>query len=346
MDPLASKRCPQVGMQVVGNGRRARRGGPPAAAVRQPSVTARRAQQGLPRRRAVGRLRAGRARHAAIVGAGSSTLRRPVRALYVDLDNTLLGRGAALLRDGQGAFSLLGVRALEACHRAGVEVVPFSGRRRTQVAEPARLLGCPAFIFEAGCGLSLDGELIWLTGEMQPTTRSIYEQIAESGAPRLLLDRYAGRLEHHDPWHLGRDASHLFRGDVDAGEADTLLASHGQGHLRLVDNGAVHVRSPTMPEVDAPRAYHLIPGAASKVRAVARHMRARGLAREDCIAVGDSREDLAAAGAVATFWLVANGLADDPSIRAVLAQHSNARVCDEGCGAGVYEAVVRTLAAR
>ena len=44
-------------------------------------------------------------------------------ALYLDLDGTLLGRGASLLHDGEGAISLLGVRAIEACLRADVEVV-------------------------------------------------------------------------------------------------------------------------------------------------------------------------------------------------------------------------------
>ena len=55
----------------------------------------------------------------------------PLRAIYVDLDNTLLGRGASLFHDGEGRPSLLGPRAIEACHRAGVEVVVMSGRRRT-----------------------------------------------------------------------------------------------------------------------------------------------------------------------------------------------------------------------
>jgi len=41
-----------------------------------------------------------------------------MRCLYVDLDGTLLGRGASLLHDGDGDFTLLGVRALEACARA------------------------------------------------------------------------------------------------------------------------------------------------------------------------------------------------------------------------------------
>ena len=64
-----------------------------------------------------------------------------LRCVYCDLDGTLLGRGASLLHDGEGRFTLLGVRALEACARAEVEVVLYSGRRRAQVNEDARLLG-------------------------------------------------------------------------------------------------------------------------------------------------------------------------------------------------------------
>ena len=63
-------------------------------------------------------------------------------------------------------------------------------------------------------------------------------------------------------------------------------------------------------------AYHLIPAVASKARAVARHMQARGYAREECIAVGDSREDMDAAAVVGAFWLVANALERDPGLAA------------------------------
>ena len=260
-----------------------------------------------------------------------------LRALYVDLDGTLLGPGASLLRDGDGRFTLLGVRALEACDRAGVEVVPYSGRRRSSMFSDARLLGCSTYIFEAGCGLVLDGELEWLTGDLLPRPdATIHALIAASGAPDLLLRTYAGRFEYHDPWHLDRDVSHLFRGDIDASEADRLLLEQGLGHLRLVDNGAISL--PGM------RAYHLIPRVASKGRAVARHMQARGYAPQTCIAVGDSREDLTAAEVVGGFWFVANALERDPSIAEALAGVANARVAEESYGAGVYEAVLTTLA--
>jgi phosphoglycolate phosphatase len=265
-----------------------------------------------------------------------------LRCLYVDLDGTLIGPNGSLLRDADGEFTLLGVRALEACHRAGVEVVIYSGRRRQTVYYDARLMGLTSYVFEAGAAVVLDGELHWLTGDLVPRDgRTIFDQIEATGAPALLLERYAGRLEYHAPWHEGREVSHLFRGDVDAFEADALLEAEGLGHLRLVDNGGIH---PIVPGAEHTRAFHLVPRSASKAGAVAWHMRARGYAREDCMAVGDSREDLGAAEVVATFWLVANGLERDPTIREALT--ANTRVCAERNGAGVYEAVVTELAER
>jgi hydroxymethylpyrimidine pyrophosphatase-like HAD family hydrolase len=264
--------------------------------------------------------------------------------LYVDLDGTLLGPGAALLRGGDGRFSALGVRALEACWRADVEVVLYSGRRQSSVFEAARLIGSSAYIFELGCGLVLDGELEWLTDGIEPDAErgSIFDQIERSGAPAMLLSHFAGRLEYHTPWSIGREVSHLFRGDVDLGEAAVVLADGGCDWLRLVDNGVVRAHSEQMPGLPVVHAYHLVPAAASKARAVARHMQARGYSSADCIAAGDSREDMDAAEVVGTFWLVANALERDPTLTA--SGRSGVRVASEGYGAGVYEAVVTTLA--
>jgi len=274
-----------------------------------------------------------------------------VRCMYVDLDGTLLGRGASLLHDGEGAVTLDGVRAIQACLRADVEVVLMSGRRRAQVYEDARLLGQASFIYEAGSCVVLDSEEHWLTGDgwnirQQPGELTIAEQIERSGAPALLLERYAGRLEYHEPWHVQREVSHLFRGLVDAVEVDELLAARGHGDLRLVDNGVVNRRSPALAELSHVRGYHLLPASASKAAAVAFHSRARGYAREQTFAVGDSREDLTCAAHVETFWLVANAVARDPSIRESVASYDNVRIAEAGHGAGVYEAVVQTLVTR
>jgi hypothetical protein len=270
-----------------------------------------------------------------------------MRCLYVDLDGTLLGPGGALLRGADGRFSALGIRALEACWRAGVEVVLYSGRRQSSVFQGARLLGCSSYIFELGCGLVVDGELEWLTDGLVPSAErgSIYDQIDASGAPALLLSRFAGRLEYHTPWSTDREVSHLFRGSVDLDEVAALLAGARLGWLRLVDNGVVRAHSEQMPGLPVVHAYHLVPAAASKARAVARHMRARRYSISDCIAVGDSREDMDAASVVDQFWLVANALERDPTLEGEASARAGVRIATEGYGAGVYEAVVTTLAA-
>jgi hypothetical protein len=55
---------------------------------------------------------------------------------------------------------------------------------------------------------------------------------------------------------------------------------------------------------------------------------------------------LAAAAHVGSFWLVANAIERDPSLREGLAAFGNVRIAEDGHGAGVYEAVVTTLAER
>ncbi len=331
--------------------------------------------------------------------------------MYVDLDGTLLGPGGSLLRAADGSFALDGVRALQACARADVEVVLYSGRTYRSVFEDARLLGQGSFIFELGCGLVVDRELEWLTGGVEPSaqTGSIHDQIEATGAPALLLDRFAGALEYHTPWSVGREVSHLFRGRVPSAEAEAVLAAAGFDWLRLVDNGVIWTgdsgrdqherrewsglsvggsgasaggaessaggagasaggagasagaaessaggsgRSVPGPQAGhgwgvgpgRVHAYHLIPAVSSKARAVARHMQNRGYRPHECIAVGDSREDMDAAEVVGCFWLVANAMERDPTLTDDVAGRAGVRVASGSFGAGVYEAVVTTLA--
>jgi phosphoglycolate phosphatase len=251
-----------------------------------------------------------------------------LRAAYVDMDGTLLGRSASLFHDADGAFTMLGARALEACFRAGVEVVPYSGRRQSTLLHDARMLGVRSYIFEAGCGMVLDGEIEWLVDAGD-----------DAAANELLLSRYAGRLEQYDPWQRGRESSRLYLGrDVVASEADELLIEEGFEGWRLVDNGLLHGAG----DADA-RAFHLVPRAASKARAVAAHMQARGYTVDDVIAVGDSMEDMGAASVVGTFWLVANAL---PEVHDAARALDNVRIAEAPNGGGVYEAVITELAER
>jgi hydroxymethylpyrimidine pyrophosphatase-like HAD family hydrolase len=268
-----------------------------------------------------------------------------LRCVYTDLDGTLLGRGASLFRDAGGGFSMSQARGLEACERAGVEVVIMSGRREPQVAEAARLMGQTSYIYEAGCAYCIEGEKTLMTGEMRPDeSGTIYEQIEDRGIPRLLFEHFDGRLEYHSPWHHGRVLSHLFRGKIDVDEANAFLWEHGDEDLRLLDNGAI---GREMAAIEGPtHAYHLVPHAVSKSSAVAAHARARGYHPSECIAVGDSVEDLEVAPSVGRFFVVANGPERDPGLRAYLPSWDNVTVTEGSMGDGFYEAIVSTLVER
>lgn len=267
-----------------------------------------------------------------------------IRCVYTDMDGTLLGRDGSLFHDAGGHWTSLPSRALEMCDRAGVEVVLKSGRRKAGVMVPARLMGMRSFIYEVGCALVVDGEEEFLTDGFVPRDgKNVFEQIRDSGALDLLFKSYPGRLEYHTPWHVGRDVSHLLRGAIDAGEANRLLAEHGHDRLRLVDNGVISDRGTLA--VDEPvHAYHLMPRGGSKVRAVARHMQIRGYSRDECMAIGDSREDLEVAEVVGRFFLVANAVESDPEITRAASRHGNVEVTEARNGEGFYEAVVRSLA--
>ena len=267
-----------------------------------------------------------------------------LRAVYTDLDGTLLGRHGSLFADADGEFTMLGARAVEATHRAGAELILMSGRREAQVASDSRMLGQTSYIYEAGCAVMIDGERTVLLGDFElADDATVYESIVELGIPELMFESFPGKLEYHSPWHTDRVHSHLFRGKVDAVEANAILEREGHTALKLIDNGAI-VRG--MEGIDGPaHAYHLMPTAASKANAVDFHMRARGYAPDECIGVGDSVEDLAVADVVPRFFVVANGPRKDAGLREAVAKRPNVTVTEGRNGEGVYEAVVSTLAA-
>jgi hydroxymethylpyrimidine pyrophosphatase-like HAD family hydrolase len=266
-----------------------------------------------------------------------------LRCVYTDLDGTLLGRWGSLFRDSDGEFSMLQARAIEACHRAEVEIVIKSGRREAQVMEDARLIGQRAYIYEVGCGVVIDGEKTVLVGDAEADPeKTLAQTMVDRGIPDLLFEHFDGRLEWHYPWHRQRELSLLFRGKVDVDEGNRVIAEAGHEGLRLIDNGAIF--RPVEGVEGHAHAYHLLPEAASKTNAVAFHQQARGYAPEECIAIGDSVEDLAVAQAVGRFFVPANGPERDPALKEAIARYPNVTVTEGRMGEGVYEAIVSTLA--
>ncbi len=227
--------------------------------------------------------------------------------LFSDVDGTLVGRGGALLADLDGAPSLAAAEALLTARQAGLEIVLVSGRTRAQLWEAARLLGLRDAIAEMGAVLVRDGraELQW--GEApRDLGETPAEALRRSGALRVVLDGFAGRIEPHVPWHQNRQGTALLRGQVEVAEVDAALRAEGLGWARLLDNGRLRGPYPHLGPGET-HAFHLLPAAVSKAATAATYLAARGLAPSQAAAVGDGPADLELADAVGAMFLVANG---------------------------------------
>ncbi|HEV8681939.1 MAG TPA: HAD family phosphatase [Actinomycetota bacterium] len=272
-----------------------------------------------------------------------------LRVVYADLDGTLLGPGGSLFADADGRVSMRAVEAVAALHRAGVALVPISGRTVQLVREAARLLGSRSYIAELGAITSFDGEFAHDFGPFTGTGTP-FQAMARSGAAAVLLETFEGTFEPHAPWaHLPREASMLFRGQVDLAEARALLDRSGFDWLSLEDNGIIPRwlpgseadRFPGL-DVDEVHAYHLVPRGVSKAAAAAADLARRGLGPEAAIGVGDSPADAELAPHVAAVLVVANGRR---AVEATGAWPDNVYVTDASYGDGFAEVVFTLLRA-
>ena len=242
------------------------------------------------------------------------------KVLYTDLDGTLLGRGACLLKDGDGAPTLDAATAAMELNRAGLKVVICSGRNAKQLMEVTRMLGWNDFIAELG-GVRHYREgarRVYDTGEWPDGVclpgETPYEAIVRVGAVDALREHFPGLIEYHDPWHLDREVTHVLRGNLPVAEAQAVLDTLPLP-VSLVDNGIIHPPKHTLVGVTEVHAFHLVPTGVGKAQAIAADLTGRGLARDEAIAIGDSAADVAMGDAVGLMVIVRNGL-DDPALRA------------------------------
>ena len=191
----------------------------------------------------------------------------------------------------------------------------MSGRREPQVHEDARLIGQSSYIYEAGCALVVDGEKTLLTGELKPTeeaTSTSRSSVGRARPPVRGLSRGGssitprGTTAASSPICSGARSTSARR---TAARASTATGICGCSTTARSAPDAGHRGRPRLP-----------PGSARGQQGGGgrRHMRARGYAPEECIAVGDSVEDLEVADAVGRFFVVANGPERDPGLRAAI----------------------------
>jgi hydroxymethylpyrimidine pyrophosphatase-like HAD family hydrolase len=250
-----------------------------------------------------------------------------VRAVYTDLDGTMLGRGGAFVRDHSGALNGEPAGVLLDALDRGVDLVPSTGRSLRGLLGDARILGLQTVIAEMGAIIAYDvgREIVTNLGEYPGGEEPPAAHMERTGAVAMLFSTFAGRLEHHTPWSAWRDYTQLFRGLVDTDEADRALDDAGFPWLALHDNGRLHGAYLGMAQ-GAAHAYHLMPRGVDKGSAVALDRARRGYAVHETLAIGDAIADLAMAAEVGALVLVRDAVDDDRALASAASEIPNVYV--------------------
>lgn len=261
-----------------------------------------------------------------------------VRVIYTDMDGTLTGPEGSLFTTARGEVSLLPARAILKVLKKRTDVVIVSGRTRLQLRECARILGFKNYIAESGCEIvyELGRKVVYNMGETKiekgKTPRKIIE---ESGAIELLFSIFPGKIRYYTPWSEEVEDNVILVGNVDVKRANQVLKDHGFSNLRLNDNGQV----PPEKDFISPHCYHLMPAMASKKSAVQKDKKIRFLVKEELVGIGESIEDVKIAPEVGVYFVVKNGLENNPEIGKLIEKSDNIFLLDQKMGMGWAEAI-------
>lgn len=247
---------------------------------------------------------------------------RKVRYVITDADGTMFtGAKATVNTAGEPSAEL--IEALVELTKAGVGVIPCTGRNRAMIQEDARVLGFPGWIAEMGGVLctrqSSNPEWHYFTGTMpydEASGKTPHDVICETGVINEMLARWPGHLETYHDNGIGfeyREVTVALRGDAPEDDIQDML-DHSGLPLYLSDNGMVdHISGASELVCDHARpegihTYHITPAGVSKGSGILRFIELAGLEPDEVLGAGDSPADCVIADAVGTFLFMCNGL--------------------------------------
>ncbi len=247
---------------------------------------------------------------------------RKVRYVITDADGTMFtGAKATVNTAGEPSAEL--IETLVELTKAGVGVIPCTGRNRAMIQEDARVLGFPGWIAEMGGVLctrqSSNPEWHYFTGTMpydEASGKTPHDVICETGVIDEMLARWPGHLETYHDNGIGfeyREVTVALRGDAPEDDIQDML-DHSGLPLYLSDNGMVdHISGASELVCDHARpegihTYHITPAGVSKGSGILRFIELAGLEPDEVLGAGDSPADCVIADAVGTFLFMCNGL--------------------------------------
>jgi len=263
---------------------------------------------------------------------------KDLKVIYTDLDGTLFNDRGCIIQDKKGHYYLEAVKLLPAISKKKWDVMLVSGRNKYQLRFNAQMIGLKNYISELG------SELVYNLGEKVYTTfdhKKIKYDFTYKGRDlikiiELFKTYFPNKIESKIEWSMYRSYNVLFFGDVDLVEANGLLKSMGYRDLVMVDNGYSLLEDLDL-DIKRLHIYNLMPLGVDKAKGIKLDKKIRNLNTDNCIALGDSLEDLKMAGEVKYFFLMENAFEKREAIMTALGKHDNIFVTEGAMNKGWVE---------
>ncbi len=261
-----------------------------------------------------------------------------LKVIYTDLDGTLFNDRGCIVRDKSGNYYLEAVRLLPAISKKEWDVVLVSGRNKYQLKYNAQMIGLKNYISELGSELVYNlGEKVYTTFDHKKIKYDFtYKSRDLIKIIELFKSHFPNKVESKMEWSMHRSYNILFFGEIDLDEANGLLKSEGYRDLVMVDNGYSLLEDLDL-DIERLHIYNLMPSGVNKGEGIKLDKKIRNFKTDNCIALGDSLEDLKMAGEVKYFFLMENAFESREAIMAALGKYDNIFVTEGAMNKGWVE---------
>lgn len=265
---------------------------------------------------------------------------RDLKVIYTDLDGTLFNDKGCIVKDYRGDYYFDAIRLLPAVANKNWDIVPVSGRSKFQLKYSAQIIGLKNYIAELGAELVYNlGEEVYVTFDQ----RELKYDLAGEGKDlleiiKLFKNNFPDKIESKMEWSRHKSYSAAFFGEINLDKANRLLEDEGYKGLVMVDNGISLLEDLDL-RVKKLHIYNLMPVDVNKANGIKFDKKIRNLDTDNCIAMGDSPEDLKMAGEVKYFFLMGNALEHKEIILEELDRYDNVYVADGFMNRGWAEVI-------
>lgn len=263
-----------------------------------------------------------------------------LKVIYTDLDGTLLNDQGCLVKDVNGKYYVEVVKLLGRVAKRNWDLVLVSGRNRVQLRYNAQLLGARNYIAELGSELVYNlGEKVFVTFDIKKYNYDITNCGKDLiNIINIFRENFPHKIDSNLDWSKDRAYNALFFGEIDIDDANRVLEKNGYEGLSLVDNGFSKLVKLDL-DVKTLHIYNLIPRGIDKSTAIKLDKKLRNFTAENCIALGDSAEDLKMAKEVKFFFLMNDAIEKDQGILKSLPGFKNVFVAKQKMNRGWVEII-------